>query len=181
MNFELTSTTFEDGQHIPIDYTRDGRNISPSLKWSDPPAGTQSLALVCEDPDAPNGTWCHWVVFNIPAESRELGEDFPREPIVPNGTTQGKNDFGNIGYDGPAPPPDASHRYFFRLYALSRPLELQAGVEREPFLKAVKGHVRAEAPLMGTYGRGEVHEIPDDPIKKKAQQDRASFYTAPLS
>lgn len=181
MSFELTSTAFEEGQHIPIDYTADGRNVSPPLKWTDPPKGTVCLALVCEDPDAPRGTWCHWIVTNIPAESRELSEAFPRDPILPNGTAQGKNDFGNVGYDGPAPPRGKAHRYFFRLYALNRMLDVRPDTEREAFLRAVKGHVRAEAHLMGTYGRGEVREISDDPIKKKAQQDRASFYTAPLS
>ena len=181
MNFELTSTAFEEGQHIPVDYTGDGRNGSPALKWSDPPAGTCSLALVCEDPDAPHGTWCHWIVANIPAESRELTETFPRQAILANGTVQGTNDFGKVGYDGPAPPPGQRHRYFFRLYALNRMLELGAEADREVLIRAVKGHVRGEAHLMGTYGRADVHQISDDPIEKKIQQDRASIYTAPLS
>src|SRR5262245_23628674 len=115
MSMELTSTAFQEGEAIPQQYTGDGKNISPPLKWRDPPAGARSLALICEDPDARRGTFTHWVVFNIPAESRELSEGVPPEATLPNGTVQGANDFGKVGYGGPAPPPGKPHRYFFKL------------------------------------------------------------------
>src|SRR5437762_6437024 len=113
MALELTSTAFKEGDTIPKQYTGDGTNAPPPLKWADPPAGTKSFALICEDPDAPRGTFTHWVMWNLPAEARELGEGAP-----PGGAIQGKNDFGKIGYGGPAPPPGKPHRYVFRLDAL---------------------------------------------------------------
>ena len=153
MALELTSTAFQEGATIPEQYTGDGRNASPPLKWGDLPAGTRSLALVCEDPDAPRGTFTHWTAFNLPAEARELSEDVPVEPTLPNGTAQGTNDFGKVGYGGPKPPPGKPHRYFFKLYALDRRLDLQAGAGKEDLRAAMKGHVLAEGQLMGTYGR----------------------------
>jgi Raf kinase inhibitor-like YbhB/YbcL family protein len=153
MALELTSTAFQEGATIPEQYTGDGRNVSPPLKWTDPPAGTRSLALVCEDPDAPRGTFTHWTAFNLPAESRELSEAVPAEATLPNGTAQGTNDFGQVGYGGPKPPPGKPHRYFFKLYALDRRLDLQAGAGKEDLRAAMKGHVLAEGQLMGTYGR----------------------------
>lgn len=153
MTLELTSTAFQEGGTIPRRYTADGENLSPPLKWLDPPPGTQSLALVVEDPDAPRKTWSHWVVFNIPAESRELAEGVVPRESLPNGTLQGKNDFGKIGYGGPAPPPGNPHRYFFRLHALDRRVDLPASAERDELLEAIEGHVLAVGELMGTYGR----------------------------
>jgi Raf kinase inhibitor-like YbhB/YbcL family protein len=153
MALELTSTAFRTGEAIPRPYTGDGRNASPPLQWRDPPADTRSFALVCEDPDAPRGTFTHWVVFNLPPESRELSEGVPAEATLPNGTKQGSNDFGKVGYGGPAPPPGKPHRYFFKLYALDRTLELQPRATRAQLLAAVKGHVLGEADLMGTYKR----------------------------
>jgi Raf kinase inhibitor-like YbhB/YbcL family protein len=153
MAFELTSSAFREGESIPRQYTGDGRNLSPPLQWSDPPANTSSLALICEDPDAPRGTFTHWVIFNVPAKSRELKEGIPPEATLPDGTVQGKNDFGKIGYGGPAPPPGKPHRYFFKLYALDRVLELRPGATRSQLLAAMKGHVLDEAQLMGIYGR----------------------------
>src|SRR5438874_11965395 len=125
MALDLTSTAFQEGQSIPKEYTGDGRNVSPPLQWSDPPTGTRSLALVCEDPDAPRGTFTHWAIFNLPAESRELSAGVPAEPALPNGTAQATNDFGKVGYGGPSPPPGKPHRYVFKLYALDRPLDVQ--------------------------------------------------------
>src|SRR4051812_22927919 len=104
MNFTLTSTGFEEGQHIPLDYTADGRDVSPPLKWFDPPAGVQSFALISEAPDAPRGTFTHWLIYNIPAEARELSEGIARKEGFPNGELQGVNDFGRLGYNGPSPP-----------------------------------------------------------------------------
>jgi Raf kinase inhibitor-like YbhB/YbcL family protein len=153
MTFELTSTAFVEGQAIPPKYTGDGEDLSPPLKWTDPPDGTRGLALVCEDPDAPRKTWSHWVIFNLPAESRELAEGMPHLATLPNGTAQGVNDFGDVGYDGPAPPPGKPHRYFFRLYALDRKLALPADADQERLRRTMEGHILAESHLMGTYAR----------------------------
>jgi Raf kinase inhibitor-like YbhB/YbcL family protein len=150
---QLTSTAFQEGEPIPARYTADGEDVSPLLKWTDPPDGTKSFALVCEDPDAPRGTWTHWVAFNIPPVEHELSEAVPREATRPNGIRQGKNDFGKAGYGGPAPPKGKPHRYFFKLYALDTTLDLQPGATREALLKAMAGHIKAEAALMGTYSR----------------------------
>jgi Raf kinase inhibitor-like YbhB/YbcL family protein len=153
MSIELTSTAFQEGQTIPKQYTRDGRNLSPPLQWRDPPAGTKSLALIGEDPDAPRGTFTHWVLFNLPAEARELGEGVPSDVTLPGGAKQGVNDFGEAGYDGPSPPRGKPHRYFFRLYALDTRLDLGPGASRHQLLKAMDGHVLAQGQLMGRYGR----------------------------
>jgi Raf kinase inhibitor-like YbhB/YbcL family protein len=153
MALELTSTGFLEGALIPERYTGDGRNISPPLKWQNPPAGTRSLALICEDPDAPRGTFTHWVAFNLPADSRELGEGVPAEATLPDGTAQGTNDFGKAGYGGPKPPPGKPHRYVFKLYALDRPLDVRPGATRAQLLAAMKDHVLGEAQLVGTYAR----------------------------
>jgi Raf kinase inhibitor-like YbhB/YbcL family protein len=153
MALELTSAAFQEGAAIPERYTADGRNVSPPLKWRGAPAGTASLALVCEDPDAPRGTFTHWVAFNLPAGSRELGEGVPAEATLPNGTAQGTNDFGKVGYGGPKPPPGKPHRYVFKLAALDRPLDLPPGATGAQLLAALKGHVLAETQLTGTYGR----------------------------
>src|SRR5437667_246924 len=120
MSLELTSTAFQEGQSVPPEYTADGRNLSPPLTWHDPPAGTKSFALICEDPDAPRGTFTHWVVFNIPAEARELPEGVQRSEGLANGTRQGRTDFGKVGYFGPKPPEGKPHRYFFKLFDLRR-------------------------------------------------------------
>jgi Raf kinase inhibitor-like YbhB/YbcL family protein len=180
MSFNLTSTAFEDGQPIPLDHTGEGRDLSPPLKWTDPPGGTNSFALICEDPDAPRGTWTHWVIFNMPAPSRELSEGVPREEGLANGTRQGANDFGKVGYGGPKPPPGKAHRYEFKLFALSRPLDLPGRCSKQQLLSAMKGHILGEAKLTGLYARGMWHDLPEDPLAKKAAQDRASIYTAPL-
>lgn len=153
MMLELTSPAFRDGETIPEQYTSNGRNISPTLKWSDPPEGARSFALICEDPDAPRGSFAHWLVFDLPAESRELSEGFPAEAKSPNGTTQGTNDFGKVGYIGPAPPRGKPHRYCFKLFALDRRLNLRAGATKAQLLATMKGHVLAEGELLGTYAR----------------------------
>lgn len=153
MAIELTSTAFRDGQPIPRVYTGDDRDVSPPLKWTEPPPGTESFALVCEDPDAPRKTWVHWVLFNLPPEARELAEGVPPQQALPDGAVQGKNDFGTLGYGGPAPPRGKPHRYFFKLSALDTRLELPAGATRDQLLAALRGHVLAEGQLMGTYSR----------------------------
>jgi len=153
---DLTSTAFQQGQSIPRQCTADGKNISPPLKRSSPPYGTKSFALICEDPDAPRKTWVHWVVYNLPAESRELSEDTPPEATLPNGTCQGVNDFGKIGFGGPAPPPGKPHHYVYRLYALDRPLSLAPGATKDQLLAAIKNHILAEGKLTGIYARDGV-------------------------
>jgi Raf kinase inhibitor-like YbhB/YbcL family protein len=153
MSIELTSTAFPEGQTIPRQATGDGRNLSPPLQWHNAPATTKSFALICEDPDAPRGTFTHWVLFNLPADSRELSEGIPAEASLPNGTMQGTNDFGTVGYGGPAPPPGKPHRYFFKLYALDRRLDLAAGATKDQLLAAMNGHILGEGHLMGKYVR----------------------------
>jgi Raf kinase inhibitor-like YbhB/YbcL family protein len=153
MSLNLVSAAFEEGQLIPKDYTGDGEDISPPLTWSEPPAGAKSFALLCDDPDAPRGTWVHWVLFNLPADLRDMDEAVPAEGSLANGAKQGKNDFGNLGYGGPAPPRGKPHRYCFKLFALDSMLPLAVGATKEQVLAACKGHVLAEAQLMGKYQR----------------------------
>lgn len=153
MPIELTSTVFQKGETIPKQYTGDGVDQSPPLRWTEPPSGTKSLALICDDPDAPRGTWVHWVLFNLPPQTRELEENVPTIATLPSGAKQGKNDFGNIGYGGPAPPKGKAHRYFFKVYALAVAVDLTPGANKAQLEDAMKGHVLAEGQLMGTYKR----------------------------
>lgn len=148
MTFELTSVAFAAGEPIPAKYTCDGANVSPPLAWSDAPPGTQSLALIMDDPDAPAGTWDHWLLFNIPANVRNL----PEQAGAPVGSVDGKNGWGRTGYGGPCPP-RGTHRYFFKLYALAAKLDLPAGANKSQLLRAMKTHILAQAELMGTYAR----------------------------
>jgi Raf kinase inhibitor-like YbhB/YbcL family protein len=155
MDIEVLSTAFREGEAIPVQYTCDGANISPPLRWGGIPKNSQSLALVCEDPDAPSGLFVHWVIFNLPPIVADLPEAMPTtEELVESGAIQGRNHFENIGYDGPCPPPGKPHRYFFRLFALDTKLQLQAGATKQEFERAAEGHILAEGSLMGTYKRG---------------------------
>ncbi len=149
---ELISPAFEDGQMIPSKYTCDGADVSPPLEWSDVPANAKSLALVADDPDAPMGTWVHWVMYNIPPDTTSIKEHVPAENALSDGTKQGINDFGKIGYGGPCPP-SGTHRYFFKLYALDTDLDLPYGTHKSDLLQAMTGHILAEGRLMGTYQR----------------------------
>jgi Raf kinase inhibitor-like YbhB/YbcL family protein len=153
MSIELSSTAFQPGATMPKPYTGDGADRSPPLGWSEPPTGTRSLALVCEDPDAPGGTWVHWVLFNLPGQTRGLEEGVPKTETLGSGAKQGKNDFGDVGYGGPAPPRGKPHRYFFKLYALDVAVDLPAGATKAQLLDAMQGHVLAEGELVGNYGR----------------------------
>jgi Raf kinase inhibitor-like YbhB/YbcL family protein len=153
MSIEVTSTAFQGGATIPKQHTGDGADRSPPLRWSEPPPGTRSLSLICDDPDAPRGTWVHWVLFNLPAGSRELAEGVPAAEALGDGARQGKNDFGKVGYGGPAPPKGKPHRYFFKLYALDAELDLPAGATKAQLVDAMRGHVLAEGQLVGNYGR----------------------------
>jgi Raf kinase inhibitor-like YbhB/YbcL family protein len=150
---EVTSPAFQEGQTIPERYAGDKDNVSPPLAWGDVPPGTQSFALICEDPDAPDGTFSHWVLFNVPAKLRELREGASRAAPLPGDAAEGTNDAGTPGYFGPAPPPGKAHRYYFKLYALDRALSLPTGATRQQVLDAMKGHVLGEGHVMGLYGR----------------------------
>lgn len=148
---QLTSPGFKQGSEIPSHYTSDGENVSPELSWKDAPANTKSFALVVHDPDAPlPGGFTHWVLYNIPAETQHVNERVPTEQQVAGLGLQGKNDGGKIGYIGPAPP-SGTHRYFFRLFAIDRVLDLAPGATHKQLSAAVKGHILAQAELMGTY------------------------------
>ena len=149
---KLTSTAFGEGGMIPAQYTCNGPDISPPLNWEDVPEQTKSLALIADDPDAPVGTWVHWVLYNLPADSRELQEDLPKTKVLPNGAMQGTNDFRKIGYGGPCPP-GGTHRYFFKLYALDELVDLNPGARKKDLLDAMKGHILAECQLMGKFSR----------------------------
>ncbi len=153
MSFTVRTTAFSEGALIPKKYTCDGVDISPELTWSAIPDGTQSFALIADDPDAPVGTWTHWIAWNIPATATRLPEGVPKQESLSDGTRQGKNDFKRIGYGGPCPPPGKPHRYFFRLYALRINLNLNGGASRGELEKAIKGQVISTAELMGKYGR----------------------------
>lgn len=152
LTIELTSPAFSNEGAIPIKYSCDGEDISPALTWNDPPAGTQSLALIMDDPDAPRGTWVHWVLFNIPAESRSLGEVIINDAQLADGSRHGENSWGRLGYGGPCPP-SGTHRYFFKLIALDTTLDLEAGADNEQLIQAAEGHVLAQGVLMGTFSR----------------------------
>jgi Raf kinase inhibitor-like YbhB/YbcL family protein len=153
MTLSLSSSVFQDGDSIPTKYTCDGQDVSPPLAWREPPAGTQSFVLIMDDPDAPGGVFTHWLVFKLPADSRELAEAVPPQNELANGALQGKNDFGKIGYSGPCPPSGATHHYRFTIYALDQPLDLMAGVSRKQVLDAITGHILAWGQLIGMYQR----------------------------
>ncbi len=153
MAFELSSPSFKGGQSIPRRYTCEGEDLSPPLHWTVPPATTKSYVIIADDPDAPTGTWVHWVIYNLPLDLRGLTEGIPAEDHLPNGAMQGLNDFNRIGYGGPCPPPGKPHRYYFTLYVLDVVLNLKPGATKRQVLEACQGHVLAEAQLMGTFSR----------------------------
>lgn len=151
-SFQLTSDAFANNESIPEVYSCDGKNISPALTWNEPPTGTQSFALIMDDPDAPGGTWVHWVLFNIPASARSLPEAFSPVAILPDGSTSGISSFGRMGYGGPCPP-SGTHHYFFKLYALDEKLSISVGADKGELEKAMTGHILAQSELVGTYGK----------------------------
>ncbi|UIE37144.1 YbhB/YbcL family Raf kinase inhibitor-like protein [Leptodesmis sichuanensis] len=148
---KLESSAFSANGLIPSEYTCDGKNISPPLTWTEVPTGTQSLALIVDDPDAPRGTFVHWVVYNLPATLTELPAHVTTETDL-SGGLQGKNDFRSLGYGGPCPP-SGTHRYFFKLYALDQPLRLPAGASKAQVLATAEGHILASTELIGRYHR----------------------------
>ncbi len=152
MTLTFSSSAFASGQNIPSKYSCIGREISPDLAWSNFPAQTKSFALIVDDPDAPMGTWVHWLMYNIPATTNDLPEAVSAGAQLKDGSLQGKNSSGNLGYNGPCPP-SGTHRYFFKLYALDAMLKISAGASKDQLLKAMEGHILAQGELMGTFSK----------------------------
>ncbi len=151
--FEMKSDAFKPGGEIPEQYTCDGKDLSPPLHWKNPPPAAKSFALVVDDPDAPMGGWIHWVVYGIPATVTQLEEGLSQSETLPDGSKQGITDFRKPGYRGPCPPSGASHRYYFKLYALNTLLDLPPSQTRAKLLESMAGHILAEARVMGHYQR----------------------------
>ena len=149
----ISSDAFNDSTSIPVEYTCDGEDHSPALSWDTIPVGTQSIALIVDDPDAPGKTWVHWVIYNIPADSSGLPAAVPKNKTLDGGSLQGTNDFGRIGYNGPCPPPGKPHRYFFKVYALDTTLTLKSGATKSQLEAAMSGHILAQGEMIGKYGR----------------------------
>jgi Raf kinase inhibitor-like YbhB/YbcL family protein len=150
---KVSSPAFSEGQPIPKKYTGEGDDHSPPLKWEAPPEKTPSLAVLVEDPDAPKGTFTHWVLFNLPVDTRELPENASPGKL-PEGAVEGTNDFGKTGYGGPKPPEGKAHRYYFKVFALDTKLDLDAKAKHAQVARAMRGHVLAAGALMGTYRAG---------------------------
>jgi Raf kinase inhibitor-like YbhB/YbcL family protein len=153
MPFTLKSSAFASGAEIPKKFTCEDADVSPPLEWSGAPAKTASFALIMDDPDAPNGTWVHWVLWNVPPNAHSLPEALPKREQLDDGGRQGRNSSRNVGYNGPCPPPGKPHRYFFRLYALDGKLDLAPGATRKELDDAMKGHILGETEYMGTFRR----------------------------
>jgi len=151
-SIRVTSTAFADNQPIPLKYSKYGDNLSPPLAWSGVPDAAKELALIVEDPDAPDGSFAHWVLYKIPPTVRELPEGLKKFDLLPGNWCQGKNDFGQIGYDGPQPP-GGTHHYYFRIYAVDQPLGLQPGASKDQVMAAMKDHIVGRGEIMGTYTR----------------------------
>ena len=152
MEIKITSSAFDEGGMIPEKYTCDGIDVSPPLMCTSIPDGTKTIALIGDDPDAPMGTWVHWVLFNLPANTKEISENIQPERELENGAKQGMNDFRKIGYGGPCPP-GGTHRYYFKIFALDTELNLEAGATKLQLLEAMEGHILGEGQLMGRYKR----------------------------
>jgi Raf kinase inhibitor-like YbhB/YbcL family protein len=150
---QLSSPAFGENEIIPAKYTCDSENVSPPLKWNGVPTETKSFALIADDPDAPMGTWVHWVLFDLPSTTTELPEALPKSQYIPGRAKQGLNDFKHLGYGGPCPPPGKAHRYFFKLYALDSVLDLKPGATKKEVERAMGKHIVAQGQLMGTYER----------------------------
>ena len=153
MSFNLESNAFNNGGDIPQKFTCDGTDVSPPLVWGDAPSGTKSLALIADDPDAPGGTWVHWVMYDIEPQMLQLSQGMAKTESIPGTGKQGLNDFGEIGYGGPCPPPGKSHRYYFKLFALDTTLNLKPRATKRDVEQAMKGHILAQTELMGRYKR----------------------------
>ena len=157
MSLTVTSPAFQEGHAIPRRHTEDGEDLSPALSWSNLPANTKELALIVDDPDAPRAEpWVHWLLYKIPATTKELPEGIPphEKPSTPEGAAQGKNRWGTVGYRGPAPPKrHGTHHYHFKLYALDAALDLKPGLDKHDLMNALSGHILGHGELVGTYQR----------------------------
>jgi Raf kinase inhibitor-like YbhB/YbcL family protein len=153
MSLTISSPSFSSGAEIPKKFTCDGADVSPQLVWTEPPAGTKSLALLVDDPDAPVGNWNHWTMWNLPVTAGGVSEGVKKEATLADGSEQGKNDFRKTGYNGPCPPPGKPHRYYFKLFALDSKPDLKPGASKRDLDAAMKGHILAQAEWMGRYGR----------------------------
>ena len=153
MTLEVKSPDFASGGTIPKRFTCEGGDLSPALEWSAPPSGTQSVAVIADDPAAPAGTWVHWVVFDLPPTLRSLPQAVPKKDQLADGSRQGQNDFGKTGYGGPCPPPGKAHRYFFKLYALDTKLNLPSSSTKKDVERAMQSHVLAQGEYVGRYSR----------------------------
>ncbi|MGO9386869.1 MAG: YbhB/YbcL family Raf kinase inhibitor-like protein [Methanobacterium sp.] len=152
MVIKIKSKVFEDGEPIPTKYTCSGVDVSPPLEWTSIPEDTESIGIICEDPDAPGGTWSHWIIFNLPADTMSLSEHIMSREIMDNGAIQGLNDFGKVGYAGPCPP-KGTHHYYYKIYALDVKLDLPPRTSRKTFLETINGHIIDQGQIMGTYTR----------------------------
>ena len=153
MKLTISSPAFQEGDKIPMKFTCEGEDISPELTWNKPPEETKSLTLLVDDPDAPDGVFTHWVLFNLPADKMMLPQGVPTQGRLPDGSLQGKNEFGKIGYSGPCPPQGRPHRYQFTLYALDRPLNLKSVVTKKQVVDTMRGHILAHDQITGIYQR----------------------------
>jgi Raf kinase inhibitor-like YbhB/YbcL family protein len=152
-SLSLESDAFLNNSTIPAEFTCDGADISPALTWSNSPEETKSFALICDDPNAPGVTFTHWIVYNIPTSIKDLDKNMPIQLVLNSGASQGKNDFGEIGYSGPCPPRSITHHYYFKLYALDSMLDISAGVTKIQLVSAMRGHILGSAELIGIYSR----------------------------
>jgi len=152
MVIKVKSPVFDEGEPIPTRYTCSGVDVSPPLSWTLLPENTVSIAIICEDPDAPGGLWTHWVIFNLPGDTAGLEEHIMGREILDNGAVQGMNDFGRVGYGGPCPP-GGTHRYFYKVYALDMELDLTPRSSRAELLEAMEGHILDQGQIMGYYTR----------------------------
>lgn len=152
MALKVTSSAFTEGQMIPAKYTADGQDVSPPLAWDNVVQGTKSFALVSDDPDAPMGTWVHWLIWNIPPDQNQLDEGIGAKENLPGGAVQGTTSFKRVGYGGPAPP-SGTHRYYFKVYALDTTLDLASKATKKDLEKAMQGHILAQGQIMGRYSR----------------------------
>lgn len=153
MKFKLNSHSFSDGGDIPKKYTCDAEDVSPELHWTDRLSEAKSFALIVDDPDAPSGTWVHWVLLDLPGDAHDLPEAAGKRTSLPTGARQGTNDFGKAEYGGPCPPPGKPHRYFFKLYALDSKLSLKGSAKKAEVEKAMHGHILGMGELIGRYSR----------------------------
>jgi Raf kinase inhibitor-like YbhB/YbcL family protein len=153
VTMQLRSGAFAEGERIPKEFACDGEDKSPPLAWTGTPNGTKSLALICDDPDAPMGTWVHWVLWGLKGNATSLPENLSKAATLPDSVKQGRNSWPRVGYNGPCPPPGKPHRYYFKLYALDVELALSESTDQAALEKAMQGHILAQAQLMGRYGR----------------------------